>query len=165
MTAPVAPAWLPNLIPVGGDWNALLGVLYLVFERDIKNGKPRVSGVPVWWDRRLLPGETYEEGFWHLITKDDREHGRIPDFRRAERLAWCGAVIANCGDAAVTSWRYLEGNGRPRRYLWLQDHDYVVVLEERATARGAVLVLLTSYHIDGPSGRRSLTRKFEKRIV
>ena len=158
------PAWLPPLMPVGGNWNDLVASLHDVFERDFTQGKPRVAAEPVWWDRRILPGEQFEEGFWHLITKEDPEYGRLPDFRRAERLAWCAAILANWNDPAVTSWEYMEGNNQRRRYLWVRDHDYVVVLQPRRVGGKNILILITAYHIDGESGRRSLRRKFDKRV-
>lgn len=113
----------------------------------------------------MLAGEKYEEAFRHLITRDDAEHGRIPDFRRAERLPWCAPVLTHSGDPSVTSWRYWEGTRGVRQYLWLYQHDYVVVLEPRPHRGGIVLFLVTAYHVDGESSRRTLRRKYANRTV
>src|SRR5438270_7215400 len=114
--SPPLPSWLPQIVRVSGSWDKTLPALYAVFEKDLKFARPVVNGVPVWWDRRVLPDGRYEEGFWHMISRDDPQGaGRVPDFRRAERLPWCGPVLANCGDPAVRNWDYREGK-KLRRY-------------------------------------------------
>ena len=85
------PHWLPSIVTVDGEWNHVLSILYGIFDKDIKQAKRFIQGKPVWWDRRILEGEQYEEGFWHLISKDDQKtKDRLFDPRRAERLPWCG---------------------------------------------------------------------------
>jgi hypothetical protein len=116
----------------------------------------------VWWNRQVREG--FEEAFWHLITRDDASIGaRLFDPRRAERLAWCGPIIRHCDDASILRWRYRESRGQIRLYLWLQDYDYVVILEERDTRRGRGYFLITAHHLDGEGRRRNLQRKYEKR--
>ncbi len=159
------PPWLPGLIDINGQWDETVRRLYAVFDRDIVAGRPRFRGQPVWHDRRLLD-DARPEGFWHLITKDDRDTGeRLLDPRRAERIGWCGAIIANSADPAITVSDYREGNGRIRTYLWLRDSDYVVILE-RVVRRGRVVahLLVTSYYLDGSSGRRSMERRLAQRL-
>lgn len=106
----------------------------------------------------------YEESFWHMVTRSETKCGnRFPDFRRAERLRWCLPVIINFQEPQVTWWRYdhLDGKGI-RTYLWLKDLDYLVILEERIKRRH--VYLHTAFHVDGPSMRRSIQNKYEKRI-
>lgn len=159
-----APLWLPAMIVVEGVWEEALARLYACFEDDFKRGRPRLEHRRVLWDTRILPGDRYEEGFWHLITRDDRAAGRIPDFRRAERLPWCAPAIWNCRDVAVKMWDYCE-RGRLRCYVWIERVDYVVVLEKRVRCFGAVAYLVTAFHVDGDSSRRSLERKYQQREV
>jgi hypothetical protein len=156
--------WLPPLARVSGDWALVIQALYAVFDSDFKKGRPQVRGTAVWWDQRVLPGEIYEEAFWHLITRDDPEHGRIPDFPRAERLPWSAPVITHADNPAVTTWMYREGRGNVRMYVWLHDHDYVAVLQPRPHRGGTVLFLVTAYHVDGDWSRRSLRRKYDQRL-
>src|SRR5262245_44200164 len=88
------PRWLPELIECGGQWEETLARLHAVFELDFMQGRPCFRGKRVWWDRRILPGETYSEGFWHLISRTDSGSGdRVPEFRRAERLCWCRPML------------------------------------------------------------------------
>lgn len=164
MTKP-PPAWLPPMISVEGDWRDIVIRLYQAFERDFKKGQPSFEGRPVWWNRRILSGETYEEGFWHLITRDDRTTGeRLPDFRRAERLPWCTPTIRNDQDPGVKVWDYEEGSGKIRTYLWLESLDYVVILEkQRKGKKREAAFLVTAFHLDGESTRRSMRRKYERR--
>ncbi len=159
-----APHWLPDVISVSGDWDETLLTLYSVFDADFKQGTRRLKGRPVWWDRTVLAGEKYEEGFWHLISRDDRVAGdRLFDPRRAERLPWCGPTLSHETESEVKCWNYQEGSGHIRTYVWLEGFDYVVVLEKSHKRLGDVYFMITAYHVDGPSVRNSLTRKFDNR--
>jgi hypothetical protein len=125
----------------------------------------RVQGLPIWWDRAVRPGEQYEEGFLHLVTRKDQRTGdRIFDPRRAERLPWCGPTITNCQDPCVKMWDYQEGDRRVNTYIWLEEFDYVVLLRRQSMRKRDVAFLLTAYHIDGPSVRRSFARKYQLRM-
>lgn len=160
------PHWLPAMMLVSGDWNEVVRRLYNVFASDFISGRPRLGDLPVWWDRQLLPGDRYEEGFWHLVSRTDPESGdRLPDFRRAERLPWCAPTIAHVSDPSVTWWDYEEAQGRVRTYVWLRDFDYVVVLQKKHLRLGTVAFLITAFHVDGHSSRRGLQRKYEQRWV
>ncbi|MGH7901872.1 MAG: hypothetical protein ACRENZ_09065, partial [Thermodesulfobacteriota bacterium] len=102
--------------------------------------------------------------FWPLITKQDPIKGeRLLDNRRAERLSWCIPIICNAHDEAVKIWDFRESEGQLRTYLWLEDFDYVIVLEKRVIRFRGVYFLITAFHVDGDSRRRNLRRKHEKR--
>jgi len=165
------PDWLPDLICVDGDFQAVLGQLYNVFYRDFIETKVRLETMDVWFDRTINPGEIYENGFWHLV---EREHvsgqPRSFDARRAERLPWCKASLTYClDDRFVKYWKNKERN-KVICYVWLEQFDYVVILDERTLkakpSRPArkVAFLKTAYYIDGESKRRSLRRKYSERI-
>jgi hypothetical protein len=158
------PDWLPPRLDLNGDWNDILDDIYAIFTRDFK-ARPLFLGCePVWHDRRILPGETFEECFWHLVTRKDKASGdRLPDFRRAERLPWCAPILRNVEDPAVKFWHYREGDGRLRTYAWLEAGDYVVILERKPKQIGQVAFLITAYHIDGDSTRRSMRKRYERR--
>lgn len=153
------PDWLPDMISTDGEWNVVLSSLYAIFDRDFKKGKPIFNKIPVWWDQRIEKDNTFEEGFWHLISRNDQfTNERNFDPRRAERLPWCRPVLTHAHETAVVVGDYQEGR-RMRTYVWLKEHDYVIVLERRQQNIGLVAFLITAYHIDGPSRRKSLERK------
>jgi hypothetical protein len=159
------PAWLPDIVPCDGDWAECVHRLYATFVRDFTYGRPRLRGRAVWWDRRKLDGDPYEEGFWHLISRDDpASEDRVPDFRRGERLAWCRATLDHATDTAVLQWNFREGSERVRTYLWVKDQDFVVVLEERPIKNGTCFFLITAYHLDGEASRRGMQRRYDRRL-
>jgi hypothetical protein len=158
------PDWLPEMVSVNGEWNQVLARLYRIFAADFRQTERTFEGKPVWWDRRLLPGDRYEEGFWHLITKTDPDSNeRLLDPRRAERLPWCGPTISHFQDGAVKVWDFREPSRRLRTYVWLKDWDYVIVLEKRQQRIGQVAYLITAFHVGGDSTRKSLQSKYERR--
>ncbi len=158
------PDWLPALVSVNGEWPSIVVRLYAIFASDFKNRTCSFKGSAVDWDRRIDSGDRYEEGFWHLITKTDRETGvRLPDPRRAERLPWCSPTIRNSSHSDIKSWVYLESGNKRRVYLWLEKWDYVVILEVRTRRDALHYFLVTAFHVDGDSTRRSLSRKYTRR--
>lgn len=157
------PIWLPHIVSVDGQWERVLAMLYSIFEHDFINSTPHFDGRTILWDNRILDGK-YEEGFWHLITRDDHETGdRLFDVPRAERLPWTAPILVNSDDPAIKVWNYREGRGRLRTYLWLDQLDYVIILEIRSQRRGDVAFLFTAYHVDGASTRRGLQNKYQNR--
>jgi len=158
------PDWLPELVSVNGDWSSILARLYAIFTADFKDQTCTFQGSAVEWDQRITSGDNYEAGFWHLTTKTDRRSGdRLFDPRRAERLPWCSPTIRNSSHAAVKAWEYLESGNRRRVYLWLDEWDYVVILEKRTREHTVRHFLVTAFHVDGDSTRRSLSRKYTER--
>ena len=163
MTTP--PPWLPPIVPVGGDWDKVVEKLYEIFNEDFVRKGCAFEGRPVWWDRRIEKGGKYEEGFWKIITRFDyNTNERLFDPRRAERLTWCAPIINNSKDSVVKTWDYRETNRRIRTYLWLEDWDYVVIIEKRMVGNKEVVFLVSAFHIDGESKRRNLRMKFSRRV-
>jgi len=168
------PDWLPPIILVDGDFDEVLKKLYSIFKRDFVDSQPHYNSMLVWHDRRKKAGEAYEEGFWHLITRDCcKKEDRLFDPRRAERLPWCSPTIDNSSDSLAKTWDYREQR-RTKTYIWLEELDYVVLLEIKtlqAQKKGTevlpprkIAFLITAYHVDGQSKRRSLRKKYEKRL-
>lgn len=154
-----APAWLPDEFLISGDWDQDLADLREIFEADFKRPCCFFKGKRVVFDNRIIDGD-YEEGFWHLITKDEQStKERLFDPRRAERLPWCSPVLQNCDDGAVKVWSRREGSGKIRTYVWLEDFDYVIILDEK----NRVYFLVTAHHIDGDRRRNQLKTKYETR--
>jgi hypothetical protein len=157
------PRWLPEMVNVNGEPDKVFAMLHGIFDADFRRYGRQLLSLPVWWDRRVID-PPYEEGFWHLITRKDYGSGdRLLDFRRAERLPWCGPTITNCSEECVKVWDYEEGDRRVRTYVWLEAYDYVVILEKQAKRVGTVAYLITAFHVDGKQKREDLERKYRKR--
>ena len=149
------PDWLPNLVEVNGDPFSVFENLYAIFQRDFVEDAPRFRGCPVWYDRRIFRGEDKEEGFWHVITRQNKSVGqRELDGRRAECLAWCGAILRNSEAPQLRIWDYLSDKGQTQTYLWLHEWDYVVILEARTLKSRRdgsdfpIYFLVTAFHVD-----------------
>ncbi len=163
--------WLPHIVPVDGVWEEILSRLYAIFSKDFINSKVSLNRIEVWYDRRKIDGN-YEEGFWHVVTREEkRTRERIFDPRRSERLPWCAPLIQNNADENVKFWRYREGNGKIRFYIWLYALNYVVILEERTLqpigekpAR-VIAMLVTAFYVDTPYKNDDLERKYTSREV
>lgn len=160
------PTWLPEMVSVDGDWDDVLERLYNIFDTDFKQARLIFRERYVWWDRRILEGEKYEEGFWHLISKKDHiKKDSLFDPRRAERLPWCGPTISNSNEDVVKVWDYQYANRKIRTYIWLENLDYVIILEKRQHRIGEIVFLITAFYVDGDSKRKDLRRKFEKKLI
>ncbi len=159
------PDWLPDMLSIGGEPSQIFKMLYQIFCRDFKDSTCLFRTYPVWYDRRILDGK-YEEGFWHLITKEDKETGeRLLDLRRAERLPWCGSSIHNSYDPILKVWNYLEGKNRINTYIWLEKFDYVIILQRKEQRIGTVYFIVTAYHVDGSRRIKQLQNKFENKLA
>lgn len=156
------PTWLPELLSLDGSWENALNLLYDIFTIDIKNGKLSLNGFSIWWDRKILPGERYEEAFWHLITRDSLE-SRIPNYERAKRLTWFAPVIRRTGhDSAVRCWEASEAQ-RVTAYVWLYEWDYVIIFDKRQQRKGMIYFLVTA-HIVEPHKKKKLEKSYREAI-
>ena len=160
---PAPPDWLPEPVSLDGDPDEIIERLYLGYYKDFKSSRPQFGELSVFCDQKhdTEDSREYEVSFWELI----QGHGDGGSFHegRAKKLRWCAAVIQNSDDSAVTVFDR-EEKGRIRTYLWLRDHDYVVVLEKREFRFGPIMWLVTAYTVDGNSTRAKLQRKFESRL-
>ena len=156
---PEMPDWLPPVIVLDGLWDEWIERLYQVFDNDFKNPFCFHVGTKLQIDNRIIPGERFEEGFWHIVTTDNRYNGgRDIDPRRAERLPWCAPTITHPDAPEVLFWDYREGSQKIRTYLWLSQHDYVVILERRRK----VFYLVTAFYLDGRNRREAMEKKRQK---
>lgn len=146
------PDWLPPQLRLTGmSYQNNLDALYQVYERDFITSSPvLVDGCRVIVDNR--PDSTWNDiytyGFTHIITRGDEHRGL--DFDRAKKLPWVRAVLENYTEPEVTAFWYSKPKG-DRLYLWLQDHDFVVILTplvgKRAASKGD-RIIVTAYSVD-----------------
>lgn len=129
-----SPDWLPCKHNTNGVWEEILIGLYQIFYSDFIGEKCYFDLYAIIFDTRKIDSP-YEEGFWHVISKINNSSGvREPDFPRAQKLPWCKPSIENHNDSLVKCWDYKEDNNRFRTYIWLENFDYVVVIEKRKSA-------------------------------
>jgi len=118
----------------------------------------------IFYDNRVLPdGCNKEEGFWHVVSRIDRVSGeRLIDYLRAERLPWARPTMERSERAEIKVFDYDHGikDIGVRRYIWLDEHDYVLILQKKKKT----LFWITAYHVDSEGGRRDLARRYEKRL-
>lgn len=151
--------FLPERISFTGDWGAFVSRAYSVFQSAFLHSSPYFHSRRVSVNLSKKDDSPMEEGFWHLITRDDKGlKERLPDFPRAERITWVRPIIENYSTSGMECWRYLEGSGRVRHYLYAKAADYLVIIEEGA--RGMFLV--TGFYVDSEWKREELERKKSK---
>lgn len=157
------PSFLPEMLNLDGGWESVLEKLYTVFKKDFIDNNVFYNNSKIIYDKRKIEGDK-EEGFWHLITKEDEKLGRIPDYDRAKRLPWDKPTIENHSDPVIKSWDYLEGSGKIRIYLWLENYDYVIILQKNAGRGKHLIVLITAFYVEEYK-KKDLQKRYEKRIV
>jgi hypothetical protein len=157
------PDFLPPILDLRGTWEEILERLYAVFDRDFKRGAVYHRGMRILYNNRILPdGSNKEEGFWHVISKEDRGNGeRLIDYRRAERLPWARPTMESPerGEIKVLDYDHGIKDIGVRRYIWLAEYDYVLIFQKKKKS----LFWITAYHVDSERGRRDLSRRYEKR--
>ncbi len=158
---PEKPAWLPDMIGCSGDIEEIFRRLYAIFCRDFKQGPVRLNHLLVWYNRRI-GNKGFEEGFWHLIEREDKlRQTRYFDPRRAERLPWLRPSIDHYLEAEVRFFEYAEFN-EITAYVWLYNFDYVAIFKKRVQDIGQVYFLKSAYYIDGYRKRNQLEKKYRE---
>jgi hypothetical protein len=158
------PDFLPPILDLRGTWEEILERLYAAFCRDFKKGTVHHRGMRIIYNNRVLPdGCNKEEGFWHVVSKEDRRSGeRLIDYRRAERLPWARPTMESPERSEIKVFDYDNGTKDigVRRYIWLAEYDYVLILQRKKKA----LFWITTYYVDSEGRRRDLSRRYEKRL-
>jgi hypothetical protein len=135
-------------------------MLYDIFKRDFKDSRPVYEGHPVWFFPQMEEGK--EVIFWHMTSEKDWQTGeRVPDLRRCERLPWARPMIDNSRQPEILGFDYQEADGDTNTYIWLKNHDFVVLMKRYRNGRRR---LLTSFYIKYENYRGKLRRKFARRV-
>ena len=154
------PHWLPELLlfeDYGGCWQRYEDEVYSQFYGDFIESRPVFQEMPVYVKRFLEKGK--ERGFWHLVQQGPVEEERIPDIRRCERIGWVRSIIEHADDPIVKKWPKKIGS-KKRCILWLEEVDYLVVLEKRKRA----WILWTAYCVTQPHQKRKLQKEYEESL-
>jgi hypothetical protein len=156
------PAWLPAMFPTEPWSKELYDRLYKeVFCRDFKSTPIFYRGHAVWYHPDMALGR--ELIFVHLTSRKKSSDSDEREIRseRCARLPWARPLIEHPDDPAVLSWDFEEGDGSISTYVWLQHHDYVIIMRKKEddTRR-----LITAYYIEFNHERRKFQKKCERRI-
>lgn len=159
------PSWLPPQLVLDNNWDKAVRQLYTVFEHDFINNHFRFGNRLVWWDRDKIDSP-YDESFWHITTREDKKTKiRYPDFPRAKKITWCRPCIKHFYEKEILNFDY-PMNWGIATYLWLKNHDYVVILKKKTLSKGLeVAYLKTAFNVDGQSTRNQLQERFDNRIT
>lgn len=155
------PSWLPVMFIVNPWTSGTFDDLYTIFRTDLIIYPVNYNGFNVWFFPEMEDGK--EKIFWHLTTRVDIVTGdRFPDLPRCERLPWARPIINNCNDQEVLSWDYIEGDGVTHTYVWLNNHDYVIIMKKYTDDSRR---LLTAFWVEYPNTKRKLLKKFKQRTT
>jgi len=154
------PEWLPQMVSVSPWTQNTFNMLYKIFEADFKNKPLKYKNYTVWFFPEMLEGR--ELIFWHLTHREDKNTKKYyPDLRRAERLPWARPLIEHPDDHDVLAWDFKEHDGKTVTYIWLKNHDYLVLMKKYKDGQRR---LMTSYYIDYEHKRKNLEKKYKGRI-
>lgn len=150
----MTPDWLPsplvlNSPSVADDYDKL----YAVFKRDILEVQLSIDGFPVTVDTSLdtyLP--QFERGFTHIVTCDDGSGGRKIDYSRASKITWLRPIIDNYTEPEVYSFWY-NAPSEEVLYLWLADHDFIVILKWMRAASERTKIIVSAFHVQSYNKR------------
>lgn len=162
------PSWLPERITVSPWSSYTYDMLYSCFCSYIRDvalfyGKFRVI-IP----REIEDGK--ERIFWHLTSREAwvwnqalrrKSKERLTDLERSSRISWINPIITHSSGDEVLAWDYQEGDKQIKTYLWLEDHDFVVIFKK---LRDGKRLLITSFYVNIGHKREELKRKYENRI-
>lgn len=156
------PDFLPPFANLDGRLEVMYDRLYAIFTHDFKEVPPVHQGKPVCFDTRILSdGQGKEEGFWAALCGHGSKSDLL-DIERAKRLPWCKPLIESLSRSEILFFDYFEGSSDKgiRRYIWLKDYDYVVILQQNKT----LYALVTAYYVKEKGYRKTLQRKYENRL-
>lgn len=154
------PSWLPDLFPVNPWTASTYESLYKLFCCDLKHSHLTYRGCEVWFFPEMDDGK--EKVFWHLTSRDDKVSGeRLPDMRRSERLPWVRPILDQPDQPEILDWDHDEGDGTIKSYVWLKNHDFVVIMKKYKDGGRR---LITSFWIEYDNTRRKMQKKYDRRL-
>lgn len=156
--------WLPSeLLLPSGNLDGDYAKLYEVFKRDFVESPLYFLNEKVTWQEaidRKAPGE-YPHGFTHLVTRENGSQ-RIIDYDRAAKLPWIRAIIEHSDDPNVVIIRKTQASEKyglaDNTYLWLESHDFLVVLRHITKGIYKGQMLITAYAITESYERKRLNK-------
>lgn len=149
--------WIPPLVfleSYNGNWDEYIRAVYEFFRKDFVEDKPVYEGKKISVKRYpIIDGK--EITFWHIISEGNEEINRTPDLRRCERIRWPRPIVEHASHPAIKIWRN-ERRGETRICIWLESHDYLVVLADRGTYK----LFWTAYSVTRNHTKRKLLKEY-----
>ena len=154
--------WLPNeLSLLSGNLEDDYDKLFKIFKHDFIETQLYFHGEKIVYQEAIdhnTPGE-YPHGFTHLITRKNGGQ-RIIDYGRATKLPWVRAIIEHSNDPAIVIIKKTQSSEKyvlvDNTYLWLENHDFLVVLRHITKGFYQGQMLITAYVITESYERKRL---------
>lgn len=150
------PNWLPAILDLNPWTEDTYDMLYDIFKNDFVPGTLIYDGYNVWYFPDMDGGR--EIIFWHLTGTGE---ARVPELRRAERLPWAKILLDNYSKPEILNWDFEEADGDIKTYLWLKDHDYVLIMKKYPDNRRR---LITAFYVNYQNTKRKLSKKYDNKI-
>ena len=155
------PLILPEKLELYGTTQENLAKLYGVFRHDLIDQRVQFQGLPVVLDNRIR--DNREEGFWHLITRQDQPVGRRDiDYKRAKRLPWIRPLIEGHPHPDILAWEADEPNGKGKvvhkHYFWYDQGKYLIVLWKQP----GNYFLATAFYVNEGHDRIRYREKYQR---
>jgi len=154
--------WLPDLVLLAdyeNNWDKYLHALYSFYNEDFIKSKPIFRGKKLAVKKHpSIDGK--EATFWHIIQEGEKEHERIPNLRRCERIRWPKPIIEHCQECGIKVWeneRYTKKGKQISICIWFERVGYLVVLRKR---RGYIL-FWTSYPVTIAHMKQKLEEEYQ----
>jgi len=136
--------------------------LYTFFKNDFIDNKTFLANTIYIDPKSQNKKDDKEEVFWHIITREDKKiKKRILDFDRAKRIRWIKPIIENHDLKEIKMFYHFESNRKIRLYLWLENKDFVVILQKLGSKSS---YLVTSFYIDQKYKRKTYEKRYENYI-
>lgn len=152
------PCWLPPLFNINPWSHDTYELLYQIFHTDFIANKTQYSGTLVIVSKQK--DEEKELTFWHITTREDETCGRLPDYRRCERLPWLKPMLESYNHPDILAWENTEGDGSLKVYVWLKEYDYIAIMKK---TKNGQLILITAYWVEYENVKRKLMKKYNTR--
>ena len=149
---------LPELIELtqfGGDFDRYLEAVYEFFKRDFIDRKPVFRGTRLGLKKYPLYQEK-EATFWHMTSEGEQEDGRIPDFRRMERIQWPATMINQSEHPYLKVWENTRG-AKTNILIFHDAENYLVVLRKA----NDYIIPWTAYLIEHQPRKNKLMKEYE----
>lgn len=154
--------FLPEKSYLDGSFDVIYEKLYRIFEADLIDKPLHYKGRRVQFDKRKIDSP-YEEGFWHITTRGKTE--RIPDYKRAKRIAWLRPLIEHSNDRRLYKWIEDDTDRRGYRtektHIWYREGKYLVVISDTPD-RPRDYFLVTAFYVTGSRNEEYYLKRYNK---